>query len=151
MGEREVPVGARALGALGLASLCCSPAMEIPDRPTLRAGLAALSPAASKTAAGVIVVMMREPGRVRDREWLAEVFTRVAAKALEFPEPLGPEHSRELQRFVRREHRNVLNLCAALFVRVAEDLLESGRDPARSDLAEATRLALGYFRPGAGA
>jgi hypothetical protein len=121
--------------------------MEIPDRPTLRAGLAALSPLASKTAAGVIVVMMREPSRVRDREWLAEVFTRVAAKALELPEPLGAEGSRELQRFVRREHRQVLNLCAALFVRVAEDLLSAGGDPARFDLAQATRLALGYFRP----
>jgi hypothetical protein len=119
--------------------------VEIPDRTSLRSELAALTPAAQKTAAGVIVVMMREPERVRDREWLLEVFTRVAGRALGFPERPSAAQTDELRRFARQNHRQVLNLCAALFVRVAEDLLASGQAPASADLATATRLALGYF------
>jgi hypothetical protein len=122
--------------------------MEIPDRPALRAALAALAPAAQKTAAGVIVLMMREPTRVRDREWLSEVFTRVAGRALGLAEKPSAAETEELRRFARRNHREVLNLCAALFVRVAEDLVSSGTPPASADLAQATRIALGYFAPG---
>lgn len=84
----------------------------------VRAELAALGPDARKIAGGLVVVMMREPDRVRDREWLLENFTLLSAKALE----LGDEDQAALQDFVRRERDAVLNATFRLFLRVAEDM-----------------------------
>jgi len=111
----------------------------------VRSELAALGADARKIAGGLVVVMMREPNRVRDREWLLENFTVLSAKALE----LGDEDQAELKAFVRRERDAVMNATFRLFLRVAEDMrgLTGGvaEGGASGTLGQATMVALSYF------
>ena len=94
-----------------------------------------------KIAGGLVVVMMREPERVREREWLLENFTLLSAKALE----LGAANQTELQAYVRRERDAVLNATFRLFLRVAQDVHGLNAGESTGTLGQATILALSYF------
>lgn len=111
------------------------------DPATVRAELAALGPAARKVAGGLVVVMMREPERVRDREWLLENLTLLSAKALDY----GDAEQEALRAFVREERDAVLNATFRLFLRVAEDVKGLTAGEATGTLGQATMIALSYF------
>jgi hypothetical protein len=111
------------------------------DPAVVRAELAALSHTGRKIAGGLVVVMMREPERVREREWLLENFTLLSAKALE----LGDANQAELQAYVRRERDAVLNATFRLFLRVAQDVHGLNAGESTGTLGQATILALSYF------
>jgi hypothetical protein len=109
-----------------------------PEPAVLRAELAALGDEARKVVGGLVVVMMREPERVRDREWLLENYTLLASEAL----GLGDGRLDELQTFVLAQRDAVLNATMRLFLRVAADLSGLGGE---STLGQATIIALSYF------
>jgi|FLOH01.1.fsa_nt_gi hypothetical protein len=110
-----------------------------PDR--LHTDLMALAEGPSKIVAGLVVLMMKEPQKVRDREWLMEAYTHIAAQALE----MGDARLQELQEIIRTERDSVLNLSFQLFMRVAEDAAALGGTPT---LAQASMMALAYFSDG---
>jgi len=89
--------------------------------------------------------MMHSPERVREREWLLENYTLLAAEAL------GPRATvvAELQAFVRAERDAALNAAFRLFLRVAADLegLASLPGAPPATLGQATVVALSYFEP----
>lgn len=113
------------------------------DPARVRAELAALDATGQKVAGGLVVVMMREPERVRDREWLLENFTLLSAKALE----LSDADKDALQAYVRAERDAVLNATFRLFLRVAEDVRGLSGEAAEGagTLGQATMIALSYF------
>lgn len=111
---------------------------SIPEPADLRAELAGLSQTARKVVGGLVVVMMREPERVRDREWLLENYTLLSSEAL----GLGDDEVEQLKEFVRSERDAVLNATLRLFLRVARDLEGIGGQPT---LGQATMVALSYF------
>ena len=115
-----------------------SPANSVPEPAILRAELASLSQEARKVVGGLVVVMMREPERVRDREWVLENYTLLASDAL----GLGNAEVAELQAFVQSERDGILNATMRLFLRVARDLEGLGGQPT---LGQATMVALSYF------
>ncbi len=117
----------------------------LPSPAELRAELAALSHDARKIVGGLVVVMMREPGRVREREWLLETYTLLAAEAL----GLGDAEVERLEAFVRSERDATLNAAFGLFLRVAADLEGLGANPGAppATLGQATVVALSYFEP----
>jgi len=115
-----------------------SPSNSVPEPAALRAELARLSQEARKVVGGLVVVMMREPERVREREWVLENYTLLASDAL----GLDDAAVAELQEFVRAERDGVLNATMRLFLRVAQDLEGLGGEPT---LGQATMVALSYF------
>lgn len=111
---------------------------SIPEPAALRAELARLSDTGRKVSGGLVVVMMREPQRAREREWLLENYTVLTAKALE-ADRLKDD---ELKALVRSERDVILNATMRLFLRVARDLEGLGGTPS---LGQATVIALSYF------
>ena len=115
-----------------------------PDSPKsdpLRVDLMALPEAPRKIVAGLVVLMMKEPDKVRNREWLLEAYTHIAAQALE----IGDEHLGKLQAIIQDERDRVLNLSFQLFLRVAEEARALGGTPT---LAQASVMAMAYFTDG---
>jgi hypothetical protein len=112
-----------------------------PDPDSLRHAITSLGDWPRKVVIGVVVLMMKEPQKIRDREWLLELYTHVAAQALE----MGDERLGELQDLVREQRDEILNLCFQLFLRVAEDARQAGGTPT---LAQASVMAMAYFSEG---
>jgi len=108
----------------------------------LRATLARLDGRQRKIVGGVIAIMIENPERVREREWIAEQFTQVALLACGFEDVGGvQEGGGLLQVYVRENIDPLLNACYELFRRVGTDLAP------RAGLSrqEAVAHALSYF------
>jgi hypothetical protein len=119
---------------------------QIPTPEGLRAELDGLDQEERKVVGALIVVMMREPARVREREWLLEAYAHIASQALE----MGDEQLEQLRDWVRTHRDRVLNASFRLFLRVAEDLrsaayVDEDGEPAPPTLGQATVLAMTYF------
>ncbi|MFT4709371.1 MAG: hypothetical protein ACI8Q9_000491 [Planctomycetota bacterium] len=124
------------------------PPMSSPDQPSavpspeeLKAQLMGLGADERKVIAGMVVLMMKEPGKIRDREWLLEAYTHISAQALE----MGDERLEQLKELVQERRDLVLNTSFALFFRVAQDAAELGGTPT---LAQASVMAMAYFSDG---
>lgn len=100
-----------------------SPMNALPDRDALRATLNTFDDRKKKIVGGMIVVMIENPERVKEREWIAEQYTQVALLASEF-EGIGSvnEGVERIQAYVRETMDEVLNACFLLFQFTAEDL-----------------------------
>ena len=108
----------------------------------LRRQLRSLGPDTQKIVGGLVVIMMRDSERIREREWLLENFTVLAAKA----KGLSEAQTQELQAFVQAERDGALNAAFALFLRVAADLEGLGKHGDQpATLGQATVIALSYF------
>ncbi len=88
-----------------------------------------------KVLGGVVALLMSEPARIRDGEWLNERFLQVATFAHGFDEEGGAEvaggtDAVELVRgYAEQRRRPILNAAIALFVRTAEELQAGGSPP----------------------
>ena len=114
---------------------------SIPSPEDLKAQLMGLGEDERKVIAGMVVLMMKEPDKVRDREWLMEAYTHISAQALE----MGDERLNELKALIQERRDLVLNASFALFFRVAQDAAQAGGTPT---LAQATVMAMAYFTDG---
>ena len=113
----------------------------VPSPKALRTQLMGLGEDERKVIAGMVVLMMKEPEKVRDREWILEAYTHISAQALE----MGDERLEQLKELVRERRDLVLNASFGLFFRVAQDAAELGGTPT---LAQATVMAMAYFTDG---
>ncbi len=119
---------------------------HVPSPDAMRAELDGLSPECRKVVGGLIVAMMRESDKVRDREWLMEAYAHIASQALE----MGDERLDELRAWVQENRDACMNAGFRLFMRVARDLegaehKDEDGQPAELTLGQATVVAMTYF------
>ncbi len=116
-----------------------------PSPEEMRAELARLDAMQQKIAGALMPVLFQHPGRLKEREWLAEQFASVALLALElYQEVEGSEGLAQVQIYARENLDTVMNACFRLFLRVGEDMKDLAGDG--FTLQEATLQALGYMR-----
>ena len=118
----------------------------VPAPEAMRVELDRLDERERKVVGGLIVAMMREPDRVRDREWLLEAYAHIASQALE----MGDAELDALRDWVRAHRDGCLNAAFRLFLRVARDLeglevVDEDGEPAALTLGQATVQAMTYF------
>ena len=119
---------------------------EAPDRDALRATLADFDDRQRKIVGGMIAVMIENPHRVREREWISEQFTHVTLLASGFEDVASVQAGMDqVQAYVRTNVTPLLNACFLLFLCVAEDM-EGREDEATTE--EAVIQALRYFPGG---
>ena len=113
----------------------------LPESAELRTFLMGLEEGQRKVIAGLVVLMMKEPEKVRDREWLMEAYTHVSAQAHE----MGDARLDELQVILKRDRDLILNTSFQVFLSVARDAADAGGTPT---LAQASVMAMAYFTDG---
>lgn len=114
-----------------------------PDPRTLRTELAAIDALDAKVIGGLVTVMIAKHDRVRDQEWLAETFTRLAVAAHGFDEHTPADADvATIEDYAAQRMPDVLRLSFALFVRTAADLQERGQ---AFDFEEACGVAAAYL------
>jgi hypothetical protein len=113
-------------------------------RNDLRATLADLDDRQRKIVGGLIAVMIENPERVKEREWITEQFTQITLIAAEF-EDVGSvqEGVERVQTYVRANADELLATSYQLFQLVAEDL--APRVAEGISRTEAVAHALGYL------
>jgi hypothetical protein len=97
-----------------------------------------------KVVGGLVALMMTKPGSVRDQEWIAEQFvnTAVIAHGFEGDAEASDEDVKTIQNYARARMPDLTLAAASLFVRIAEDLRQSGDAPT----LEAAKIILqGYL------
>ena len=122
--------------------------MDAPTPEEVRQALAHFDAPRQKIVAGMLTAMIQNPGRVRDREWVAEQLTQVTllARELEADTPEAGVHA--VQEFLRANAEELLRASFLLFQRVGLDL--EPRVAAGFTFEEALRCGLEYL-PAAGA
>lgn len=114
-------------------------------RTDLRATLAHFDERRKKIVGGVLAVMIENPGRIREREWIAEQFTQVVllASGLEDVDD-AQDGLAQIQTYARENIAPILNACYRLFQVVAEDLAASAGEEGFTR-EDAMVRALEYF------
>jgi hypothetical protein len=122
--------------------------MQLPTRAEVRARIQELSVAEKKVLGGMIVVMIHDHTRVKQREFIAENFTRLAVPALQLDADGEVDADLDaVQAFVDASMGRVLDLAYPLFALVAEDMRGKMAAGQGHSLADATAQAMGYFEP----
>ncbi len=119
--------------------------MDAPTPETVRAALADFDPCHQKIAMGMLAVMIREPARVRDREWMAQRLAEIALLAGDFEAGSPQEGVTAVQDFLRAHSPVLLEASFLLFQRVGLDL--APRVAAGFSLEEALQYGLEYLPP----
>jgi len=115
------------------------------ERADLREVLAAFDDRQKKIVGGVVTVMIGNPHRVRDREWISEQFTHVTLLASGFEDVSSAQDGLEqIQGYVQDNITPILNACYRLFQCVAADIAAGGAAQ-DMDRADAVEVALGYL------
>ena len=100
--------------------------MQHPPTPEeVRALVRPLDDRDRKVLGGLVALMIREPGEVRDPEWLAERFVEVAVVAHGFQndeEHATTEDVQTIERYAKDRMPALVHAAMALFVRTAEEL-----------------------------
>ena len=116
--------------------------MNTPSPTEVRQSLALLDARQHKLVGGVLAVMIKNPDRVRDREWITEQLTHLYLLASD-AEGDGPDGVVEAQRYLEANVNPILNASYQLFLRVAEDL--APRAQAGFTFEKAMEQAMAYF------
>jgi len=117
--------------------------MEAPTPEEVRATLAPFDERRQKIVAGMLGVMIKEPARVREREWIARRLAEVTVMAGEFPADTPQDGVRVVQEFLERNAEELLRAAYLLFQRVGLDM--GPRVAEGFTFEEAMRQGLGYL------
>jgi hypothetical protein len=112
----------------------------------VRAALADLDSRRQKVVVGLFTVMVREPERVREREWVARQLAEMAVLAGETEAGTtgaAEDAVREVQVFLRANGAELVAAALLLFQRVGLDLAPRARDGLT--LEDALRAGLDYL------
>lgn len=122
-----------------------SDAVHAPTPNEVRALLAPFDALDRRVTGGVITLLMRDPEKVRDQEWLAERFVEVAVVAHGFPEDgsATTDDVEVVRLYAEARRRAILNAAIALFVRAAVELSEAGGTPTHERAHAVIRTYLG--------
>ncbi len=103
---------------------------SVPDAAQLRADLAALPVLDRKVVGGLTILLISEPGNVRNREWLAERFVQLAVVAHGFGEASSSDAAvATIESYAKERMGELVGRSLAVFVRVAEDLKAAQAGP----------------------
>lgn len=120
--------------------------MQFPTRAEIRAQIQTLSVAEKKVLGGIMVVMIHNHARVKDREWIAENFTRLAVPALGLEQAGDVDADLDaVTEFVGTSLGPVLNIAYPLFALVAADMQGKMAAGESHSLEDAVEQAMGYF------
>jgi hypothetical protein len=117
--------------------------MDAPTPDEVRHTLAPFDARHQKIVAGLLAVMMRQPQRVREREWMAEQLIEVTLFAGEFEADSPEAGVRVVQDFLHAHAEELMSASLLLFQRVALDL--APRAAAGFGFEEALRCGLEYL------
>ena len=94
---------------------------------------------------GLFALMIREPARAREREWVSEQLTRVAVMAGDFPADTPMAGVDAVRAYLRERAESLLRHAYLLFLRVGLDL--APRAAEGFDYEDAMGAALVYLAP----
>ena len=117
--------------------------MNAPTSEDVRAALADFDSHRQKIVAGLLTVLMKNPARVREREWVAEQLTHLALMAGEFEADTPNEGVEAVQAFLHAHSEELVRATFLLFQRVGLDM--SARADEEPGLEDALKCALEYF------
>lgn len=117
--------------------------MTVPTPEEVRLALASLDTRRQKIVAGLFAAMIREPARVRDREWIAQQLAEIAVLAGEFEADSPDAGVRAVQEFLQESAEELLSSSYLLFQRVGMDLEPQAAQG--FSFEEAMRLGIGYL------
>jgi hypothetical protein len=119
---------------------------DLPTAEELRLQIRALDPTQKKVLGGLIVLMIRNHDRVKDKEWIFESLARLSVPALGLEEAGEVDHDLDaVQDFVKRSSSVILNSAFPLFAAVADDMRQKMADGESYGLDDACARALDYF------
>lgn len=100
---------------------------EVPSPTALRDDIRQLDELDRKVLGGLVTLMIREPTRIRDREWMAERFVQVAVVAHGFDQSSAGDAMEGVARiegYGKQRMGTIVRTALALFVRTAHELEE---------------------------
>lgn len=121
---------------------------DAPSPESTRAALRELDARGRKIAIGLFSVMITEPMRVKDREWMSQKLTEVTLLAGGLEADAPDATVRAVQESVREHAPQLLRAAFTLFQRVGLDLAERAPDGKGLEFADALQGALDYLPPG---
>lgn len=98
---------------------------SIPTPEQVRTLVAPLDAIDRKVLGGLVALMMAEPSKVRDPEWMSERFVQVSVVALGAGDDEAAATDADVERvrdYATRRMPDLMLAAASLFVRTAEDL-----------------------------
>lgn len=119
------------------------------DPETLRAKLAQLGPREQKTVLGLFTVMIQNPARVRESEWMSEQVTHLSLMAGEFDADTPQAGVEAVQSYLAVHAEPMLETATLLFQRVGLDLQPKVQAGESFTSEDAVNLALSYLAPAA--
>jgi hypothetical protein len=96
--------------------------VQSPTPEDVRRALADFDATSQKIVAGMLTVMMRDPERVRDREWVSEQLAQMTLLAGEFEAESPQAGVRAVEAFLKANAERLLRASLLLFQRVGLDL-----------------------------
>jgi len=102
---------------------------RVPSADDVRALVRPLDQLDRKVLGGLLALLMTEPARIRDREWVAQQFVQLAVVAHGFDggeDAVSSDDVELVQLYAERRMPAILPAMFALFVRVADDLRARG-------------------------
>lgn len=117
--------------------------MNAPTPESVREALDGFGPREQKILIGLFTVMVREPARVREREWIVEQLAELVLVTGEFEDTTPEEGLVVVRDFLTAHSDDLLNAAFLLFQRVGEDL--APRAAEGFGLEDAVQRALEYF------
>ena len=119
--------------------------MSTPSEEQVRQALAHLDPRQQKIVCGMIVVMIKNPTRVQDREWITEQLTEITLLTCEADGDAEEVSVQVIQDFLMNNTSELLNGAFLLFQRVAVELEPKAQSEDGFTFEEAMQLALAYL------
>ena len=117
--------------------------MSTPDPQAVRAALAHLDPRSQKIVSGLFAIMIKDPGKVRDREWICEQLTQVTLLAGDFEAETPDMGVAAVKSFLLEHTDPLLEASYLLFQRVGLDLAPQAKEGFTYE--DAMRSALAYL------
>ena len=141
----EISIEGRSGGAVQHALSRSIWPMDAPSPEAVRAALAHFDVRRQKVVAGLFGVMIQNPIRVRDREWICQQLTEMATLAGDFEAESAPAAIAAVEEFLQENSAELLSAAYLLFQRVGLDLSE--RVEEGFSFEDAMRAGLEYLRP----
>lgn len=119
--------------------------LPLPGPEQIRAAITLLDATEKKVLGGIVVLMIRNHSKIKDKEWVAASFTRLAVDALGLEEERAVDQDiAAVNTFIEASMGPVLNAAFPLFAQVAADMqAKTGADG--FTLEDACAQALSYF------
>lgn len=119
--------------------------MSSPSPDEVRAALAGFDDRGQKIVIGLLSVMINDPERVRDREWVAERLTELTLLAGGFEDEDPQASVRAIEAFLQEQSEGLVRAALLLFQRVGLDLAPRASEGGGFSFEDAVQCGLAYM------